>query len=411
MLIILLSLLSLIPALALLIIGIWVTHQEENQQHMRRWLLVLFGASIILLLPFAAFARSIRTGSWEVALLLVLPSLVAVLALLILLWREILAQWQVERGLFTALLAAVLVLIGLITLGDAYIALLFSFLPVLLAGIWALLGRLKVGALLAFSALVAVYLWLEAFGAVENPQVYLDESRAIYPLLNVLALLLGLSLSAMLVVNGAKLRVSGGRGKTTVHFVLAGLTLLGLAATVYRQGMLVRATMRAAEDHLPVGAIFGGLVIGLLVTGLNLKDERRIAGLSYTVLVPIIMVAAFALGLQQQPLLLTETRAERIAQAVERYHQERGQYPSQLGDLTPSYMTYILGPFTGRGQRWCYQGGEDFYRLGYVVYLRYPGMGFDPLSEIRIPAARGVPPSPAWMCDAELERIRLTGGL
>jgi len=152
-------------------------------------------------------------------------------------------------------------------------------------------------------------------------------------------------------------------------------------------------------------------VIGLLVTGLNLKDERRIAGLSYTVLVPIIMVAAFALGLQQQPLLLTETRAERIAQAVERYHQERGQYPSQLGDLTPSYMTYILGPFTGRGQRWCYQGGEDFYRLGYVVYLRYPGMGFDPLSEIRIPAARGVPPSPAWMCDAELERIRLTGGL
>jgi len=131
MLIALLSLLSLIPSLAVLIFGIWVTRQEENQKSLRRWLLVLFGAAIFMLLPFAAFARSIRTRRWEIALLLVLSSLVAVLALLMLLWWEILAHWQVERGLFSALLAAVLLLTSLIALGDAYIALLFGVLPAL----------------------------------------------------------------------------------------------------------------------------------------------------------------------------------------------------------------------------------------------------------------------------------------
>jgi len=96
---------------------------------------------------------------------------------------------------------------------------------------------------------------------------------------------------------------------------------------------------------------------------------------------------------------------------VERFYEREERYPETLDELTPRDLLWIPGPVILPGEGWCYQGGEDFYRLGYVVYLRYPGMGFDPLSEIRIPAARGVPPSPAWMCDAELERIRQSGGL
>ena len=68
--------------------------------------------------------------------------------------------------------------------------------------------------------------------------------------------------------------------------------------------------------------------------------------------------------------------------------------------------------FSACCQRWCYQGGEEYFRMGYVVYLRYPGTGFDPLSALRIPAERGQPPSPAWMCGAELaDRLRQLPGL
>ena len=412
MVIVLLSLLILVPTLALLALGAWLIRRAEGQKRVRSLLLFLFAGLIILLLPTAIFARSIRTGGAEIALLLFQPCLVVMFALLLLLWREVWAHWQAERKLFTALSVAVLILVGLAALGDPYLVLLYTALPLLIAGIWALLGRLKVTVLLALGALVAVYLWLEAFGVVDDPLLRLLDARGIvFPLVSALALLLGLLLSALLVANGTHLLVCEGPRKATAHFILAGLLLLGLAATVYRQGMLVQATARAAEDHLPVGAIFGGLVAGLLVTGIYIKDERRIAGLVYTILVPMLMVGSYIMGLLRQPLEITEARAERIARAVEHYHQEMGSYPEDLGALTPAYMPYILGPFTGRGQRWCYQGGEDYFRLGYVVYLRYHDDSFQPFSEIRQTAADGQPPSAPWMCDAELERIRQSGGL
>ena len=412
MVIVLLSLLILIPTLALLALGTWIIQRAEGEKRVRSLLLFLIGGIIILLLPMAAFARSIRTGGAEIALLLFQPCLVAMFVLLLLRWGEVWAHWQAKRWLFTALIAVVLILICLIALGDPYLILLYTALPLLIAGIWALLGRLKGSALLVLGALLAIYLWLESFGAVDDPLLrLLSDQGIVYPLVSALALLLGLLLSALLVANGTQLLVSGGWRKAAGHFILAGLLLLGLAATVYRQGMLVQATARGAEDHLPVGAIFGGLVAGLLVTGVYIKDERRIAGLVYTILVPMLMVGSYILGLLRQPLEMTEARAQRIVQAVERYHQDMGSYPEDLGALTPAYIPYILGPFTGRGQRWCYQGGGDYYRLGYVIYLRYHDDSFQPFSEIRQVATQGQPSSPGWMCDAELERIRQSGGL
>jgi hypothetical protein len=70
------------------------------------------------------------------------------------------------------------------------------------------------------------------------------------------------------------------------------------------------------------------------------------------------------------------------------------------------------GPGGERGQVWCYQGGSDYYRLGYVFIQRYyePTL-FRPFVEIRVYSSAGQPPDSGWMCDDELLRGEATRGL
>jgi hypothetical protein len=70
----------------------------------------------------------------------------------------------------------------------------------------------------------------------------------------------------------------------------------------------------------------------------------------------------FGLCLRQ----LTEVRAARINQALEAYHARHGVYPETLGQLSPWYMLTIPSPVIINGAGWCYNGGNSYYRLGYV---------------------------------------------
>ena len=63
---------------------------------------------------------------------------------------------------------------------------------------------------------------------------------------------------------------------------------------------------------------------------------------------------------------LTEERAERASQAIETYCAREGRYPQDLRQLTPGYVLSLPGPVTIYGQDWCFDGGDDYYRLGYV---------------------------------------------
>ena len=67
---------------------------------------------------------------------------------------------------------------------------------------------------------------------------------------------------------------------------------------------------------------------------------------------------------------------------------------------------------TARGTAWCYQGGKDYYRLGYVTY-QYTTSGGEGggLAEIVTHSAVGDPPEEAWNCNQELELVQKTGGL
>jgi len=122
------------------------------------------------------------------------------------------------------------------------------------------------------------------------------------------------------------------------------------------------------------------------------------------------------LGWLFEPQTITTARAMDLHKAIEDYHQDTGQYPPDLNALFPDYQLFLLGPLTGRGQVWCYQSGADYYRLGYVLFERYHPYNddtpfYEPYYEIKVPAATGQPPGPAWMCDTELERYKVHGGL
>jgi len=165
-----------------------------------------------------------------------------------------------------------------------------------------------------------------------------------------------------------------------------------------------------ATDGL--GAVFMlelALVIGVAAAthqswNLARQWEPFIFGFAALLLVIIMGASSFGtFGLDgawgNVPRLRTARRAERINLAILQYRQEQGHYPQELAELTPRYLLYLPTPFIIPHQDWCYQGGRDFYRLGYV-YRDY----FSSPASVKVFASAGKLPGPAWPCEAEAAR-------
>lgn len=109
---------------------------------------------------------------------------------------------------------------------------------------------------------------------------------------------------------------------------------------------------------LPIGV--GGLV--LLIT---LPKRKALISGAYTLL-PLLVIGTAVLAWQVDFRELTETRAERVSRAVVAFQQREGRYPASLRELTPRTMLTVSEPVILFGQDWCYDGGSDYFRLGYV---------------------------------------------
>ena len=145
---------------------------------------------------------------------------------------------------------------------------------------------------------------------------------------------------------------------------------------------MVNATARAAEDHLPFFEVLVAVIAGMVLTS-RLTSCSRI-GVAFTLLVP----------------------------ALAAYRAEKGVYPPTLAALTPDFTFFILGPLTGRDQIWCYEGGDDDYQLGCVYYQRYYRDTYPtPFFTIKIHNRVGPVPDRPWMCEEEIKRVEITGGL
>lgn len=117
-----------------------------------------------------------------------------------------------------------------------------------------------------------------------------------------------------------------------------------------------------ARSPLPIlVAVISGCVLSSTLPG-----RTKLAGFLYLLLVPALMITVATYAQSVDYRRLTEERAERVVEAVESYHARKGRYPQDLRQLTPWHAVSLPGPVIIFGQNWCYDGGDDYYRLGYV---------------------------------------------
>jgi len=407
-----LSLFTIVPAVLVLLAGGLMTLREKPAEPSRRWIIVLLSAAILLLVPINLSVEDITTSRIGIFLILLIPTIEGLLALTLIQRRAIYAQWQQEKVLISALLGALLLLIVGTARGEVYYPFLLILPAAFLALVWSLLMRFELGILFGLSLLVLAGKTLEAAGLIGGREMFqgIEFEWILIPLI-FSWYILSLILPAVLIYRGLRSKDADKSRLASTCFILAGLLVAGQLATIMRHGVMVNATAHAAEDHLPFGEMLVAVLTGMVLL-VVLNGKRRLIGLAFIILIPVLIASAYAAGWLVDPQAVTLARAERINAALEAYQQETGEYPASLNDLTPDYMPFILGPLTGRAQVWCYQGGQEYFRLGYVFIQRYYGPSFpDPHFEIKLHASDGDPPEAGWMCDQELEQARQTLGL
>lgn len=111
---------------------------------------------------------------------------------------------------------------------------------------------------------------------------------------------------------------------------------------------------------IPV-VLLSGTVLCIVLPG-----KKKLAGFLYSLLIIALMIGVSARAQHGDYRQLTEERAERITQGIEKYFVQKGHYPQTLQQLTPWYILSLSEPVIIYGEEWCYQGGEDYYRLGYL---------------------------------------------
>jgi hypothetical protein len=231
-----------------------------------------------------------------------------------------------------------------------------------------------------------------------------------------LALPMAIGVSALLLYSGLKLRLkpqeatleddsaSQARRK---HAARACLVILVLSALVLVKALfsfyhfMVWDTTGDSMDIVWLGlSILVSLFSSALLFSL-LSGKARLAGLSYLFLIPLLIVLAaraHAVDFRQ----LTQAHAERARQAIEAYYARQGRYPQDIRDLTPWYALSLPGPVIIYGQRWCYEGGQDYYRLGYLDREHWSS----PILFRRVYSATGHSPLRVDVCQAAIDTYR-----
>jgi len=143
---------------------------------------------------------------------------------------------------------------------------------------------------------------------------------------------------------------------------------------------------------IPILVVFSSTIM-LFIT---LPEKTKLATFSFLLLIPAL-IGIFALSQRVDFRQLTEVRAARVSQAIEAYYNKKGHYPRNLRQLTPWYLFSIPSPVIIYGQDWCYDGGEDYYRLGYIDREHWSA----PHLIGRIVQTKGEGPELYGVCEAE----------
>jgi hypothetical protein len=153
-------------------------------------------------------------------------------------------------------------------------------------------------------------------------------------------------------------------GKVKLLLFLSSLIIIKLLHNIY--WLMVWDGASDSLSYLWLFIPLFGVIFAALHLLINMPARYKMAGIAYTLLVPILLVVVATLGQQVDFRDLTESRAERVTQAIERYYASEGRYPQSLSELTPWPVFSNPGPVIIYGQGWCYQGSSETFQLGYV---------------------------------------------
>jgi MFS family permease len=402
---------ALLMGVAPIILFAWVGSHIQSGMDKRRdaecWLLYLLGI-ITLLLAWTVVAVIYSKKQTPAIFFTLLPSLWGALGASLLQIFSPKRVWP-RNHLTWALFGFILVLfIALGFLADPPTVPIILFGGVLMALVWRAwrwASRWTVAAYIILVLLLLLALWST------------DRARPLFEgpawLASFVQIVLFLVPGAAVIV-AARLVQAGFGSETRLDWRRLALALVSVIFILLILGyqVMLASIWDVATDGLSGIFLVGlnslaGIASALLLVW-RLTGQRKTAAILFAVIVPMSMIGAERLGILDRegkwgtlPGQVTQSRSEKIDQAIQRFQAENDAYPQTLSELTPGYLLYIPVPYIIPGQDWCYESGEGYYRFGYV----YREMFSLPAS-VRIHAARGEPPDPAWECDQEAAKYQ-----
>jgi hypothetical protein len=397
-------LLGIIPAI--LVVGITgrIHDSVSRDKNVERQLITLLGALVVSLTTLVITASADnRTASFVYMMLL--PVTCGILASITLRFfsNRVAGSRRTPRILLLSLIAiTLLVLLGIT--GDLTAPLIITIGGVFLALVWRIWGWMGRKVLLTWSiqmVLLCVSIWAADAHTplIESPGWLSGTLQiAVWGLIPAMAVTTAASLLFGMITQGLA------QGWSRILFIS---TLIVSIFYLVGFQIFTASVWDVATDGL------GGIILWMLtsVSGIavamlmawKIPGKRVLITIVFAILLPLSMRYALWLGSHvpdgewgESPAYITARRAEKVAAAIGRFYAEHGYYPQSLDDLFPKILVYIPRPIMIPGQAWCYEGGGDNYRFGYV-YRQY----FSTPASVVIHTASGQPANHEWPCEVE----------
>jgi hypothetical protein len=358
----LLNQLGVIPAILIALACALILH-DNVEASKRRLLMFLFGLGVLLLSALLVTMRFFPGQPFFQLSNLLAPSVLGTTALIILNMKELAFTHRKIKIAATLLGLAMVILFGLLWSSQLGVGYLILPGALIVASGWAI-GRWR-GWLAVALSLVSLGIIFMFSQFMSRPPNFTESPPS--PVISILFLFalyvipgLAVVMSAVLITTTLQVtRIAGEdttlnypRGMQLARIGFALILLIYLAYTIF---------WGSVWDHTNDG-LFGVTVsqlsaiiasgTGMIMTS-ALRGRYRLAGLLFIVIMPLFLYQSFEAGWRVSYHEITERRAERIAGALDRFHERDGYYPESLEALTPRDLLILQQPVILAGEEWC----------------------------------------------------------
>jgi len=409
--------LGVIPAILIALMGVIILRGEDKERNARRFLLFLLGVGMFILLALVVTMRFISGNDpqlyFQLAWLLA-PSLLGILALILLYAKTGLTNMDRKARMTAGVLGLALIILFALTWNPQFGIEFFILSGALILALGWAWGMRRVWLAIVLSLLCLGALGLFSFYLSHPP----DYTAGSPPFAQRALFLFGLGFNIWpglaVVMSGVQmtfgLQSPGAQGENTtpassrrMRLFMAGLAFAVLFYLAY--SVFWGSVWDQTSDGL--SGIFLSQLSGLIGIGtgmimmLVLRGRNRLAGIIFMIVVPVMLNQTFEAGWRVSYHEITEARSARIARALERFHAREGYYPESLEVLAPRDLLLVQQPVILAGEEWCYEGGENYYRLS-AFYREF----FSAPVSLRVYESAGEPPAMPSACESRLAEMK-----